>query len=113
MLSDDGFFLRFNSLLDGFVLTPTLTHTSCAKAHVHQCLDVTGPAVPTPDGSHVHHSESWVLYEHGHSHYYKSVSGPALSLPNGWHVHDWNFYTTVDAGHRHHVSGPDMPAQEI
>ncbi|WP_235838902.1 YmaF family protein [Desulfosporosinus metallidurans] len=71
-----------------------------AQAHVHQCS-----AVPTLDGSHVHHFESWVLYEHGHSHYYKSVSGPALPLPNGWHVHDWNFYTTVDVGHRHHVSG--------
>jgi len=69
--------------------------------------------VPSPDGSHVHYSESWVMYEHGHSHYYKSSSGPSLPLPNGWHVHDWDFYTTINDGHRHHVSGPDMPAPGI
>jgi len=91
----------------------SVTHTSCNHGHAHQCLDITGPAVPSPDGGHVHHSESWVMYEHGHSHYYRSISGPSLPLPNGWHVHDWDFYTTINDGHRHHISGPDMPAPGI
>ena len=74
---------------------------------------LTGPAVLTASGSHVHHSESWVMYDHGHAHYYKAVSGPAIALPNNYHVHEWDFYTSLDAGHRHHVSGPDMPAPGI
>lgn len=91
----------------------SVTHTSCDQGHSHQCLDITGPPVPTSDGGHVHASESWVMFEHGHVHYYKAISGPSLPLPNGYHVHDWNFYTTVEDGHRHHVIGPDMPAPGI
>ena len=87
----------------------SVTHTSCDYGHSHQCLDVTGPAIPRGE-SHIHNSEGWVLYEYGHAHYYQAVSGPSLSLPNGWHVHYWNFYTTVDDGHRHSVKGLDMPA---
>jgi len=34
----------------------SVTHTSCNDEHSHQCLDITGPAVFTAEGSHVHYS---------------------------------------------------------
>ncbi|MCM1565448.1 MAG: YmaF family protein [Dehalobacter sp.] len=88
------------------------THTSCDYGHSHQCLDISGIAIPTGD-SHVHHSENFVLYEHGHTHYYKAVSSVSIPLKNGWHAHNWDFYTTVDNGHRHQISGVDMAAPGI
>ena len=90
----------------------SVTHTSMEDGHVHQCLDVTGPAVITGT-SHVHHSSGWVVYEDGHAHYYKSVSGPSISVGKNYHVHNWDFYTTVDDGHHHRVTGPDMPAPGV
>jgi len=90
----------------------SVAHTSCDHQHTHQCLDISGPAIPTGE-SHVHNSENWVMYEHGHAHYYQATSGPSIPTGNGWHVHYWDFYTTVDKGHRHRVQGLDMPAPGV
>lgn|GEM_PF-1115605 len=90
----------------------SVTHTSCDHNHAHQCLDISGPAIPMGN-SHVHRSEGYVLYEYGHAHYYSALSGPSIPLKNGWHVHNWYFYTSLDNGHRHRVSGVDMPAPGI
>lgn len=91
----------------------SVTHTSCDYGHAHQCLDVVGPAVATPNGGHIHHSEGWVMYEDGHSHYYKAISGPSLACANGYHVHNWDFYTSVNQNHKHRITGPDMPAPGV
>jgi hypothetical protein len=83
-----------DSSVTGFV--PGHTHgsvdyTSVDYGHVHQCLDVTSPAIPTQDGSHIQSTEGYVMFENGHVHYY-------------------DFYTTTDQGHRHRIQGVDMSA---
>ncbi len=78
--------------------------------HVHQCLDISGPSIPTEDGSHIHESEGYVLFENGHYHYYKSCSGSAIPVGEGMHVHYYDFYTTQNDGHRHRIRGVDQPA---
>ncbi len=90
----------------------SVTHTSCDDNHSHQCLDVSGPAIPAGE-SHVHYSEGFVVYEYGHAHYYQATSGPSIPTANGSHVHYWDFYTTVNDGHRHRTKGLDMPAPGI
>lgn len=88
----------------------SVDYTSIADGHVHQCLDVTYPPTPSPDGTHIHYTEGYVLFEDGHNHHYEAWSGPAIPVGNGMHVHHYDFYTTIDDGHRHHVTGVDMPA---
>jgi hypothetical protein len=96
-------------------LVPWHTHgsvdyTSVADGHVHQCLDVTHPGIPTPDGSHVHYTEGYVMFEDGHTHHYRAYSSPPIPVGQGRHVHYYDFYTTEDDGHRHRVRGVDQPA---
>ncbi|RST74301.1 hypothetical protein D4T97_011560 [Siminovitchia acidinfaciens] len=88
----------------------SVDYTSVNDGHVHQCLDVTSPAIPTKEGSHVHYVEGYVLFEDGHTHHYKAYSGPAIPVGNGMHVHYYDFYTTEDDGHRHRIKGVDMAA---
>lgn len=88
----------------------SVDYTGMADGHVHQCLDVTHPAIPTPDGSHIHYTEGYVVFEDGHTHHYRAFSGPAIPVGFGRHVHTYDFYTSEDDGHRHHVKGVDMPA---
>ena len=88
----------------------SVDNTSVAAGHVHQCLDVTSPPIQSQDGSHIHYTEGYVVFEDGHVHYYKAYSGPAIPVGNGMHVHYYDFYTTEDNGHRHHVKGVDQPA---
>jgi hypothetical protein len=71
---------------------------------------VTSPAIPTLEGSHIHYTEGFVVFENGHTHHYQAYSGPAIPAGNGRHVHYYDFYTTTDAGHRHRIQGVDMPA---
>lgn len=53
----------------------SVTHTSCAQGHVHQCLDIIGPSVPTPDGNHVHEWDFHTTMDAGHRHH---VTGPDM-----------------------------------
>lgn len=32
----------------------SVDYTSVADGHVHQCLDITSPSIPSEDGSHIH-----------------------------------------------------------
>ncbi|MBB5323076.1 3D (Asp-Asp-Asp) domain-containing protein [Anoxybacillus tepidamans] len=88
----------------------SVDYTSVEGGHVHQCLDVTSPPIPTEDGSHIHYIGGYVLYEDGHTHYYRAYSGPVIPVGNGVHVHYYDFYTSGDAGHRHRVTDVDKPA---
>lgn len=88
----------------------SVDYTSYEDGHVHQCLDVTHPPIPSENGTHVHYVEGYVLFEDGHNHYYKACSGPAIPVGDGRHVHYYDFYTTEDDGHRHRIKGVDMSA---
>ena len=57
------------------------------EVHNHRIAGVTGPAIPTKNGSHVHKIESYVDTYDGHIHKICDVTGPALKLPNGKHIH--------------------------
>jgi hypothetical protein len=97
-----------NDFVSGFVPNHnhgSVDYTSVDDRHVHQCLDVSSPAIPTKDGSHIHYTEGYVLFEDGHTHSYKAYSGR-----NGMHVHYYDFYTTENNGHRHRIRGVDQPA---
>lgn len=91
----------------------SVDYTSVAMDHVHQCLDITFPPMASENGSHIHFTEGFVLFENGHNHYYKACSGPAIPVGNGMHVHYYDFYTTEDFGHRHRVTGVDQPAPGV
>lgn len=88
----------------------SVDYTGVSSGHVHQCLDVTSPPIPTQDGGHIHYTEGYVLFEDGHTHHYRAYSGPAIPVGNGMHVHYYDFNTTEDNGHSHHVKGVDQPA---
>ncbi len=89
----------------------SVDYTSVEAGHVHQCLDVSSPPIPTQDNSsHIHYTEGYVVFENGHTHYYKAYSGPAIPVGNGMHVHYYDFYTTEDDGHRDHIRGVDSAA---
>jgi hypothetical protein len=88
----------------------SVDYTSVDYGHVHQCLDVTSPAIVTQDGSHIHYTEGYVMFEDGHAHYYRAYSGPAIPVGEGRHVHYYDFYTTTDQGHHHRIQGVDMSA---
>ena len=62
------------------------------------------------DGSHIHYTEGYVLFEEGHIHHYRAYSAPAIPVGNGMHVHYYEFQTTEDNGHSHHVKGIDQPS---
>ncbi|MDF2607872.1 MAG: hypothetical protein K0S34_2068 [Bacillales bacterium] len=101
-----------NDFVEGFVANHnhgSVSYTSVDDGHVHQCLDVSSPPMPSQDGSsHIHYTEGYVLFDDGHNHYYQAYSGPAIPVGNGMHVHYYDFYTTVNDGHRHRVKGVDQ-----
>ena len=106
MVSKDDF-------ISGFVSEHnrgSVDYTSVAQGHVHQCLDITGPPIPSQEGSHIHQTEGYVLFENGHHHYYQAYSGAAVPVGDGMHVHYYDFNTTEDSGHVHRVVGVDQPA---
>jgi hypothetical protein len=88
----------------------SVDYTGISVNHVHQCLDITSPPIMAQDGSHIHYTEGYVLFEDGHTHHYQAYSGPAIPVGNGMHVHYYDFHTSEDNGHRHHVKGVDHPA---
>lgn len=88
----------------------SIDYTSVVNGHVHQCMDITYPPTKTTEGTHIHYTQGFVLYEDGHNHFYEAWSGPAIPVGKGRHVHYYDFYTSENDGHRHHVTGVDIPA---
>lgn len=88
----------------------SVDYTEIAKDHVHQCLDITYPPTITQDGSHIHYTKGYVLYEKGHHHNYEAWSSTAIPVGNGMHVHYYDFETSTNFDHAHRVLGVDQAA---
>lgn len=78
-------------------------NSETADSHQHALRGVTGPAIPTPNGSHYHCMRgisSWYP-ETAHYHCYCVNTGPAIPASNGLHVHVYQGQTTFNKGHLH------------
>jgi len=81
---------------------------SGSRRHNHRFAGVTGEAIPTGDGKHIHEYRSNTDFTIAHYHMIKGRTGPNIDLPDGNHIHFEDTVTSFDAGHRHDVEFATM-----
>jgi hypothetical protein len=69
--------------------------------HNHRFAGVTGEAIPTDKGKHVHDFRSNTDFFENHHHMVRGKTGVNIELPDEKHVHFVESFTTVDDGHKH------------
>lgn len=72
-----------------------------AVTHNHRFAGVTGEAIPTGTGRHIHEFSTNTDFVVNHIHQLIGRTGPDILVGDGKHVHFVDTFTTVDAGHRH------------
>lgn len=77
------------------------THLAGTTKHNHRFASVTGEAIPTGDGRHIHEYRSNTDFVAGHFHMICGKTGPDIKLKDCKHVHFEESFTTVNEGHKH------------
>lgn len=83
------------------VVGSTQIEGCCSDAHNHRFATVSGEAIPTSCGDHVHEIRFRTDFTDGHFHEFKGKTGGAIHVGGGRHVHFVEAKTTEEDGHRH------------
>jgi hypothetical protein len=69
--------------------------------HNHRFAGVTGKAIPSGNGKHVHEFCTNTDFTLEHYHIAKGTTGPNIKVGDNKHVHYIDSFTTVEREHRH------------
>lgn len=69
--------------------------------HNHRFATVSGQAIQTCNGDHVHEVEFRTDFYENHFHLFKGISGGMIPVGDGRHVHFAMAQTTINDGHQH------------
>ncbi|MCD8356911.1 MAG: YmaF family protein [Clostridia bacterium] len=83
------------------VVGSTQIEGCCSDAHNHRFATVSGEAIPTGCGDHVHEIRFRTDFTDGHFHEFRGRTGGAIPVGGGRHVHFVEAKTTQEDGHRH------------
>lgn len=83
------------------ILGSTKTAENCKDCHSHRFCTVSGEAIPTSQGDHVHEVKFRTDFSDGHYHEFCGKSSGAIPVGGGKHVHFAKACTDEADGHKH------------